>query len=125
MSSIDWKYWSLTIPFGVFAVAGLAELILSQHTIASVGALGYPWYVAYIVGFAKLAGGAVILFGNKFTTLKEWAYAGFFIEFSGALVSHLATGGTREIAILIPVIVLTLVSDRYWKKKRINLAVPT
>ncbi|WCL49197.1 DoxX family protein [Leptospira sp. GIMC2001] len=109
-------YWLTILPFGLFALAGIAELIFIEHTIDSVGSLGYPWYVAYIVGSAKIIGGIVIVFGNRFSTLKEWAYAGFTIEFTGALVSHLVIGGNREIVILILVIAITIYSHRYWQR---------
>src|SRR3989344_1290597 len=53
--------------------------------------LGYPLYVSSIIGAAKFLG-VIGLWQNKVSFLREWAYAGFFIDFTGALISHLAVG---------------------------------
>ena len=44
-------------------------------------------YLMKILGFAKILGGAAILYG-KFPRLKEWAYAGFAFDYLGAAASH-------------------------------------
>ncbi|MBH1722711.1 DoxX family protein [Stenotrophomonas maltophilia] len=46
-----------------------------------------PLYLMKILGFAKILGGAAILYG-KFPRLKEWAYAGFAFDYLGAAASH-------------------------------------
>src|SRR6266568_1442084 len=49
--------------------------------------LGYPEYFLMIMGLAKwLAGVAMVL--PCFPRLKEWAYAGAFFTYSGAVASH-------------------------------------
>jgi hypothetical protein len=53
--------------------------------------LGYPVYVLTILGTWKLLG-AVALLIPKFPLVKEWAYAGVFFLFTGALFSHFASG---------------------------------
>jgi DoxX-like protein len=51
--------------------------------------LGYPAYLASILGVAKLLATAVIL-APRLPRLKEWAYAGIVINMVGAAASHLA-----------------------------------
>lgn len=53
--------------------------------------LGYPAYLATMLGIAKIAAAAVIL-SPGLQRLKEWAYAGVTILFLGGFVSHLIVG---------------------------------
>ena len=53
--------------------------------------LGYPLYLDFIMGPLKLAGAAAIV-APGFPRLKEWAYAGAFFIYSGAVASHLLVG---------------------------------
>jgi hypothetical protein len=53
--------------------------------------LGYPPYFATLLGVWKLLG-ALVLLGPRSPLVKEWAYAGMFIDYSAAVVSHVATG---------------------------------
>lgn len=45
----------------------------------------------YILGTWKLLGAIVLAMPEK-PLWKEWAYAGFFFDFSGAIVTHLFVG---------------------------------
>jgi DoxX-like family len=53
--------------------------------------LGYPLYVLAIIGVWKLLA-TIALLAPRFPLLKEWAYAGSFFVFSGAVASHIAAG---------------------------------
>lgn len=53
--------------------------------------LGYPVYLNYILGVAKILG-VIAVWQTIYPTLKEWAYAGFTIDLVGAVVSILAVG---------------------------------
>lgn len=53
--------------------------------------LGYPEYFLIILGVWKLLGGVALLVPG-FPRLKEWADAGAFFNYSGAVASHLAVG---------------------------------
>src|SRR5699024_9465292 len=52
--------------------------------------LGYPIYILTILGVWKFLGAVAILI-PKYPLLKEWAYAGIFFLFTGALFSHTAS----------------------------------
>ncbi|RYZ49067.1 MAG: DoxX family protein, partial [Proteobacteria bacterium] len=83
-------YWTLTLLLFVPAGLGaLVELVTDgpQNIVTIMLALGYPLYLMKILGFAKLLGSIAILYG-KFPKLKEWAYAGFALDFLGASASH-------------------------------------
>ncbi|MEV8438661.1 DoxX family protein [Actinosynnema sp. NPDC051121] len=53
--------------------------------------LGYPWYVAAILGVWKIPG-ALILVAPRFPRLKEWVYAGAVFVYTGAAASYFFVG---------------------------------
>jgi hypothetical protein len=94
-------------------MTGSALLFLSggPKVVQSLGALGYPDYLAKILGLAKLLGVAALWLPVP-KTVKEWAYAGFVFNLVGAIVSHLASAGPRSHA-LQPTLVLVLLLASY------------
>ncbi|UOQ97282.1 DoxX family protein [Hymenobacter sp. 5317J-9] len=85
-------YWGLTVLFCLMMLAdGVAGLLHEQHGVAAMKQLGYPVYIMDITGAAKILG-ALALLQNKYRALKEWAYAGFAIDFMGAGASVLFAG---------------------------------
>lgn len=53
--------------------------------------LGYPLYLSSFLGVAKVAG-AIVLLLPFWPRLKEWVYAGFVFDLSGAVYSGLSVG---------------------------------
>jgi uncharacterized membrane protein YphA (DoxX/SURF4 family) len=53
--------------------------------------LGLPYYLLTIIGIWKLPC-AIVLLIPGFRRLKEWAYAGAFLTYSGAAVFHMCVG---------------------------------
>ncbi len=87
-------YWAVTalIAFELVYGALWDFNVLNQGYVYTVlKHLGYPLYLAGILGACKLAAVAVILTPGL-PLLKEWAYAGVVILFAGAFVSHVAVG---------------------------------
>jgi hypothetical protein len=78
--------------------------------------LGYPIYMMVIMGVFKLLG-AIAILQNTFTTIKEWAFAGFAINFAGAFASRAAVGDGA--ALLVPPVVMLVIMFilyYFWKK---------
>jgi hypothetical protein len=72
--------------------------------------LGYPSYFLVLLGSWKVLG-AVALLIPRHALLKEWAYAGAFFTYTGAIVSHLTRGYDRgEVGLLAALAILTVVS---------------
>jgi heme/copper-type cytochrome/quinol oxidase subunit 2 len=69
--------------------------------------LGYPLFIFKFLAVAKILGVIAILVPG-YARLKEWAYAGFFFDLSGALYSFIMVGdpATNWIPILIIYILL-------------------
>jgi uncharacterized membrane protein YphA (DoxX/SURF4 family) len=83
-------YWTATalVVFGV-ASGGAAELARRPENVEGLVRLGYPVYLATLLGAWKLLG-AVVLVVPRLPRLKEWAYAGIVFNMTGAAFSHAA-----------------------------------
>jgi DoxX-like family len=75
-----------------------------------VTGLGYPSYFLVLLGTWKVLGGIALLVPRR-PLLKEWAYAGTFFVYTGAIVSHLTTGyALGELGLLAVLTALTVLS---------------
>lgn len=83
-------YWATT---GLLSAAMLmsAAMYLTGQMNDAMGHLAFPAWFAMWLGTWKLLG-AITLLAPRFPRLKEWAYAGFFVTFTSAVVAHLAVG---------------------------------
>jgi uncharacterized membrane protein YphA (DoxX/SURF4 family) len=86
-------YWVATLIIALELLAGGVWDILQVAYVHSlvVEHLGYPAYFLVIIGVWKVPG-AVALLVPRFPRLTEWAYAGAFFIYTGAVASHLAVG---------------------------------
>lgn len=91
-------YWIATVIIGWELLFGgvwdIARIVYVYEMV--VVDLGYPEYFLVILGFWKLLGGVAIL-APRFPRLKEWAYAGAFFNYTGAVASHIAVGDGMEV----------------------------
>lgn len=76
--------------------------------------LGFPSYFRIELALCKFAG-VVILLAPVSSRLKEWAYAGFFIDMFSACIAHLASGDGVKKAIapltVAAILVVTYLTD--------------
>jgi hypothetical protein len=71
--------------------AGSTDILHAPPLYAETLRLGYPPHFSMLLGVWKLLG-AVALLAPGYPLLKEWAYAGFFVDFSAAVVAYAAAG---------------------------------
>jgi hypothetical protein len=94
-------YWIVT---GLFALAslgsGIGDLMQAPQIAEGIGHLGYPAYLMTLLGIWKVLGVGAIL-APGLPRLKEWAYAGFAFQLTGAAFSHLAAGVGSPVAPLV------------------------
>jgi hypothetical protein len=87
-------YWVATLWLALgMTSTGIVQLLNVQEEVNMITRLGYPVYFLTIIGVWKLLGVVAVLI-PKFPLLKEWAYAGFFFNMSGAIFSHSVNGGS-------------------------------
>jgi hypothetical protein len=110
-------YWVLTVLFGLAMLAdaygGISKQEAGQEVMRH---LGYPIYIMVITGVFKLFG-AIAILQNKFIIIKEWAFAGFAINFIGAFASRAFVGDGGSL--LIPPVVMLLIMFilyYFWKR---------
>ena len=95
------------------AMSGLTSL--SGGMAEGMAHLGYPAYFAYILGSWKLAGVVALLspaWAPWVSRVKEWAYAGFSLTFTGAALSYIAVGDGAE-GFVAPLVFLLLLAASY------------
>src|SRR5215831_12997240 len=85
-------FWTTTFIVVFELVAGSVWNLLRIEWIrVQLHHLGYPPYYAYITGLLQVGGAAAII-APRFPRLKDWAYAGAFFQWTGAVASHLLAG---------------------------------
>jgi hypothetical protein len=101
-------YWVTTIlgPAS-FVIGGALFLARAEQPSTALAELGYPPYLLKILGVWKILG-AVAAVAPGLPLLKEWMYAGFFFELTGAAASH-ALAGHPVGKVLEPVVFLVFV----------------
>ena len=113
-SSVHWRpacYWLATAAvaaeLGLGGVWDIARLPFVRDLVTH---LGYPTYFLVLLGTWKVLG-AIALLVPRHPLLKEWAYAGAFFTYTGAIASHLTTGyDLAEVGLLAVLAALTVVS---------------
>ncbi|RPD38223.1 DoxX family protein [Chitinophaga barathri] len=115
--TIKITYWILTSLFALFAIFdGIGGVTRQQAGIDALNMLGYPAYYLTIAGVAKILG-AIGILQTKYTTIKEWAFAGFAFQSLGASASW-SYVGAEPFPVIFPLFVLAFMFVTYffWKK---------
>lgn len=107
-------FWAVT---GIVAAAalsgGIGQLMHATTTMEGLAALGYPPHFATILGFWKIAGALALLVPGV-PTLKEWAYAGLFFDFTGASFAHFSAGNGTMLHAGAPLILAAALLISWW-----------
>jgi len=104
-------YWLATaVVVGELALGGIWDIARLPFVASLVTHLGYPSYFLVLLGTWKVLGAFALLIPRR-PVLKEWAYAGTFFTYTGAMISHLTTGyALGEVGLLAVLTVLTVLS---------------
>lgn len=84
-----------------------------QETFTS---LGFPTYIIYPLAVAKILG-LIAIWTKKSSTLKEWAYAGFFFDFILAASAHLVVQDGNAVPAIVAIV---LIISSYLTEKRLS-----
>jgi hypothetical protein len=105
-------YWATVGLFStIYLASGIADVFRLGPVPATLAHLGYPVYLASILGPWKIAA-VLALLAPGFSLVKEWAYAGIVFDLTGGLVSHLVNSDPLPKPI-VPVVVLGLALTSY------------
>jgi len=104
-------YWLATAAVaGELGLGGIWDIARLPFVRDLVTHLGYPSYFLVLLGIWKMLGAAALLV-PRHALLKEWAYAGVFFTYTGAIASHFTTGyGLAEVGLLAALTALTVLS---------------
>jgi hypothetical protein len=98
-------YWISTVLLAaVLLLGGVMDVLRAPPVVQTIVALGYPAYLASILGVWKLLGAAAIA-APGLPRLKEWAYAGVLFDLSGAALSH-GLSGDPAAKVAVPLVLL-------------------
>lgn len=121
MKKINIIYWIFTVLIcGLMlfsAIGGLAQPEESRKMM--VDHLGYPPYIAVFLSVAKILGVIAILVPG-FPRLKEWAYAGFFFDLTGAMYSSISVGDPASGILFFIVFYIFLFGSYIYHHKRLK-----
>jgi hypothetical protein len=112
--SVRWRsagYWLATVlVVAELSVGGIWDIARIPYVHDLVVGLGYPSYFLVLLGSWKVLGAVALLVPRR-PLLKEWAYAGAFFTYTGAIASHLTTGyALNELPLLTVLTALTVLS---------------
>ncbi len=86
-------YWICTVLIALcIGSGGAAQALRVPQTVEGMTALGYPVHFIVLLGMWKVLGSLTLL-APGLRLAKEWAYAGIFIDLSGAAVASAANAG--------------------------------
>lgn len=100
-------YWTATgLTALSFLSGGAALLAHGELQVRGLLELGYPAYLATLLGAWKLLGGLAVAVPGR-PRLAEWAYAGMAFDLTGAAFSHAASGHPAA-KVVAPLVVLAI-----------------
>jgi uncharacterized membrane protein YphA (DoxX/SURF4 family) len=114
-------YWATTVVVALELLAGgVTDLrhgvtaVVAGPTVAGVLThLGYPVYLLTILGVWKVLGASALL-APRFPRLKEWAYAGAFFVYMGAITSGLVRGRDDPGTYIWPPLIFAVITLASW-----------
>ena len=105
----------------IFLTQGVMEVITGHSDMAVQGVthLGYPLYFLTILVVFKVIGSLVLIVPQIPARIKEWAYAGFAIDFICAFISIWVVDGLSGMT-FIPLVALLILIVSYVNYHKIN-----
>jgi hypothetical protein len=123
MNSPTWInriYWASTGLFAALMLFSAYAYFMAPEAREGFQHLGFPQWFRMELGAAK-ALGAIALLAPIPLFLKEWAYAGFFINLISAVIAHGMTDGWGTAGGPLPFLAVLALSRVYWEKRRATL----
>jgi hypothetical protein len=112
-------FWITTVI--IFLFEGVMPALTSQTELAKEGIrhLGYPDYFGVMFAVFKVSGALALIIPQIPRRIKEWAYAGFAIDFISAFVSLWAVDGIKPMT-FFPIVFIGILVLSYVYYHKIN-----
>jgi hypothetical protein len=102
-------YWACTVLVALcIGSGGVAQALRLPQNVEGLTALGYPLHFIVLLGVWKVLG-ALTLLAPGLRLVKEWAYAGIFIDLSGAVVASAANAG-GAFHVIAPIVLIGILA---------------
>ncbi len=123
MKRINIFYWVFTGLFGAFMLlSAIPDVLSTSEAMKFMTGLGYPPYIIPFIGVAKVLGVIAIVIPG-FARIKEWAYAGLFIDLAGAIYSVFMAGDDAYGWMFMFLPILLGVGSYYFYHRKLNAIV--
>ncbi len=93
MKKFKITFWTTTMIIALFEGGGSILTYGSPMAVAGITHLGYPVYFVTLIGAFKVLGALALVIPQVPVRVKEWAFAGFGIDFISASVSIAVVDG--------------------------------
>lgn len=112
-------FWVSTLI--IFGFEGIMSALTYNSPLGQEGVthLGYPVYFGTMLMVFKVIGSIVLIVPKTQNRFKEWAYAGFAIDFIAAFVSICVVDGFSMMA-LFPLALLVILGISYRSYRKLN-----
>ncbi len=105
-------FWVTTAALFIFEGVLPAFTSHSPMAVEGITHLGYPYYFITMLTVFKVLGALVLIIPKVPARVKEWAYAGFMIDFLCAFISIAVVDGFIR-ALVMPLIAIVLLVISY------------
>ncbi|AIZ42627.1 DoxX family protein [Cellulophaga baltica] len=114
----------------IFSLAMLGAVLNSainyDAIVLKIIKLGYPAYLVQVIGTAQVIGISILIL-NRTNWIREWAYAGFFMNLVFGIIAHLlakdgngATAVACSILLLINYVMYKKIKEKKKNKKKLK-----
>jgi DoxX-like family len=111
-------YWLTTSIISAMALSAAYAYFFNPTLPAAFQEFGFPDWFRKELGVAKVLGALALLIPQVPTKFKEWAYAGFTINFLSAAMLHFSTGHPmKDVATPIVLTLILWASNYFYYKK--------
>lgn len=120
MKSTKIIFWVTTSIIVLMQGVACALTFNDANAIAMFKQMGYPEHFRILLSIFKIAGSIVLIVPTFKGKLREWAYAGFGIDFIAAAVALWATAGKFTPDVLFPVAFMGILVASYMSYNKLQ-----
>jgi hypothetical protein len=119
MKALKIMYWLTTglVAFGM--VMSFFNYFFNPDLKVAYAHIGFPDWFRVELGIAKLLGAVALAIPAVPARIKEWTYAGFFINFFSAILAHHFAGDPAGV-LVAPIVLLVLLVVSYITREKIE-----